>query len=213
MSIKNAKYIFNGAKDLGKDIEFKKNGMIDSWAKKVLDDTVAHLEMIEKMGWDDSNGLDVSGLPAPLPGPGLKQSIHANLPDPLSPDTVLYVWLRGDTKGRSTTVKAPPLPAGMPPTAKAATATSLKATINLSTTGEAVTFTATVTVSGGGTAAGAVTFMAGNTTLGTGNLDSSGAATFSTSALSAGIYSVVAVYGGSPGCQGSTSEAVTLVAH
>jgi hypothetical protein len=55
--------------------------------------------------------------------------------------------------------------------------------------------------------------MAGNTTLGTGSLDSSGTAAFSTSALSKGIYSVVAVYGGSAGCQGSTSSAVTLVAH
>jgi hypothetical protein len=169
--------------------------------------------MIEKMGWDDSSELDVSGLPAPLPGPGLKQSIQVNLPDPPAPGTVLYVWLRGDTKGRSTTIKAPDLPAGTLPTAKAATATSLKAEIKRSTTGHAVTFTATVTVPGGGTAAGAVTFMAGNTTLGTSVLDSSGTAAFSTSGLSAGIYSVVAVYGGSPECQGSTSAAVTLVAH
>lgn len=179
------------------------------------------LEMIEKMGWDDSNGLDVSGLPAPLPGPGLKQSIQVNLPDPLSPDTVLYVWLRGDTKGRTTVIKASELPADALPTPtsapkaarKAATATSLQAAIKPSTTGHAVTFTATVTVSGGGNAAGTVAFMAGNTTLGTSILDSSGTATFTTSALSAGIYSVVAVYGGSPGCQGSTSAAVTLVAH
>jgi hypothetical protein len=96
---------------------------------------------------------------------------------------------------------------------KAATATSLKAVISPSATGHVVTFTATVTVPGGGNADGAVAFITGNTTLGTGSLDSSGAATFSTSELTAGIYSVVAVYGGSPGCQGSTSEAVTLVAH
>jgi beta-lysine 5,6-aminomutase alpha subunit len=50
MSIKNAKYIFGGAKDLGNDIEFKPNGQIESWAKKVLDDTLAHLEMIDKKG-------------------------------------------------------------------------------------------------------------------------------------------------------------------
>jgi beta-lysine 5,6-aminomutase alpha subunit len=50
MSIKNAKYIFNGAKDLGNEIEFKKNGMIEKWADKVLSDTLAHLEMIEKKG-------------------------------------------------------------------------------------------------------------------------------------------------------------------
>ena len=176
--------------------------------------TGQNLEMIEKMGWDDNNGLDVSGLPTPLPGPGLKQSIGINLPDPLSPDTMLHVWLRGDTRGRNTIVKAPELPADAPPVpAKAATATSLKAAINPTATGHAVTFTATVTVSGGGTAAGAVTFVAGNTTLGTGNLDSSGTATFRTSGLKAGIYSVAAVYGGSATCQGSTSAAVTLVAH
>jgi hypothetical protein len=182
--------------------------------------TGQNLEMIEKMGWDDSNGLDVSGLPTPLSGPGLKQSIQVNLPDPFSPDTMLYVWLRGDTKGRTTIVKASDLPVGPPPSAsppkastKAATATSLNAAFNPTATGQAVTFTATVTVSGGGIAAGTVTFMAGNTTLGTGSLDSSGTATFSTSALSAGIYSVAAVYGGSAGCQGSTSATVTLVAH
>lgn len=50
MSIKNAKYIFNGAKDLGKDIEFRKNGIIDSWAEKVLEDTLKHLLMIDKKG-------------------------------------------------------------------------------------------------------------------------------------------------------------------
>ena len=50
MSIKNAKYIFNGARDLGKEFEFKKSGKIESWAAKVLDDTHQHLSMIEKKG-------------------------------------------------------------------------------------------------------------------------------------------------------------------
>lgn len=50
MSIKNAKYIFNGAKDLGKDIEFKSSGIIQNWAEKVLDDTFQHLENIDKKG-------------------------------------------------------------------------------------------------------------------------------------------------------------------
>ena len=50
MSIKNAKYIFNGAKDLGRDIEFKRDGIIEKWAEKVLDDTLKHLEMIDKKG-------------------------------------------------------------------------------------------------------------------------------------------------------------------
>jgi beta-lysine 5,6-aminomutase alpha subunit len=50
MSIKNAKYIFNGAKDLGKDIEFKPSGIIQNWAEKVLEDTLQHLQMIESKG-------------------------------------------------------------------------------------------------------------------------------------------------------------------
>jgi beta-lysine 5,6-aminomutase alpha subunit len=50
IAIRNAKYIFNGAKDLGKDILFQKNGIIESWAAKVLDDTVAQLESVESKG-------------------------------------------------------------------------------------------------------------------------------------------------------------------
>lgn len=50
VAIRNAKYIFNGAKDLGKDIEFKKDGIVDSWSKKVLNDTVKQLEDIHQQG-------------------------------------------------------------------------------------------------------------------------------------------------------------------
>ncbi|MGK5089501.1 lysine 5,6-aminomutase subunit alpha [Bdellovibrionota bacterium FG-2] len=50
MSIKNAKYIFNGAKDLGHEIEYKPHGIISEWARKVLSETLAHLEMIEGKG-------------------------------------------------------------------------------------------------------------------------------------------------------------------
>ena len=50
MSIKNAKYIFNGAKELGNEISYKPGGMVEKWAAKVLDDTLAHLEMIGSKG-------------------------------------------------------------------------------------------------------------------------------------------------------------------
>ncbi len=50
MSIKNAKYIFNGARSLGRDITFNSGGIIESWAAKVLDETLAHLEMIRAKG-------------------------------------------------------------------------------------------------------------------------------------------------------------------
>jgi len=50
MSIKNAKYIFNGARSLGVDITYNRGGIIDHWAAKVLDETLAHLEMIRSKG-------------------------------------------------------------------------------------------------------------------------------------------------------------------
>lgn len=50
MSIKNAKYLFNGAKDLGRDIEFKRGGIIDRWSQKVLGDTITLLERIQGQG-------------------------------------------------------------------------------------------------------------------------------------------------------------------
>lgn len=83
--------------------------------------TGQNLEMIEKAGWDQTNGIEIGGLPTPIPGPGQKQSLPMTLPDPLpnapNAEAVLYVWLRGDKQGRATTIKAPPLPVSgvMPP--------------------------------------------------------------------------------------------------
>jgi hypothetical protein len=72
--------------------------------------TGQNLETIERTGWDENNGAKVSSLPAPLPGPGLKQSLQLLLPDPPKPQATLYVWLRGDPHARATTIQAPPLP-------------------------------------------------------------------------------------------------------
>ncbi len=77
--------------------------------------TGQNLELIEKLGWDELGGQEVSGLPVPMRGPGLKQSIQMQLPDPPSPDAVVYVWLRGDKQARKTTIKAPALPPAPPP--------------------------------------------------------------------------------------------------
>lgn len=73
-----------------------------------------NLELLAKLGWDASNAVTVSELPAPLPGPGLKQSIEVNLPDPPDPSGNLYVWLRGDKQARATTIQAPALPTPAP---------------------------------------------------------------------------------------------------
>jgi hypothetical protein len=64
-----------------------------------------NLEMIEKVGWDNTNGVAVSALPAPLPGEGQKQRLLVDLPAPSNPSPTLYLWLRGDKEGRATTVK------------------------------------------------------------------------------------------------------------
>jgi concanavalin A-like lectin/glucanase superfamily protein/Big-like domain-containing protein/Kelch motif protein len=78
--------------------------------------------------------------------------------------------------------------------------------------GQSVTFTATLT-SGGNPITSAsgetVTFSDGTTTLGTGTLNSSGQATFSTSTLAVGVHSIRAAYGGDGSFAGSTSPPLT----
>ncbi|MDR2292285.1 MAG: lysine 5,6-aminomutase subunit alpha [Prevotellaceae bacterium] len=48
LSIENAKYIFNNMKNIGDEMEFKKDGIMQSRARKVLDDAIALLEILEK---------------------------------------------------------------------------------------------------------------------------------------------------------------------
>ena len=90
----------------------------------------------------------------------------------------------------------------------ATTTTALSSSANPSTFSQAVTFTATVT-SGSGVPTGTVTFKDGTATLGTGALDGTGHATFTTSALSVASHSITAVYGGDASFNGSTSSALT----
>ncbi len=93
----------------------------------------------------------------------------------------------------------------------AATKTSLGASAAQITLGQAVTFTATVApLSGSGTPTGSVTFSDGATQIGTGTLNSSGTATFSTSSLGVGSHSVTAVYSGDTNFSASTSAAAPV---
>lgn len=79
--------------------------------------TGRNLEMIEKVGWDQSTGVDVQGLPTPVPGEGQKQTLSITLPEQSGPPSDLYLWLRGDTTGRATTLKNPaPTGQSSPPT-------------------------------------------------------------------------------------------------
>jgi hypothetical protein len=75
--------------------------------------------------------------------------------------------------------------------------------------GASVALTATVS-STAGTPGGTVTFTSGSTTLGTGTLNASGAASLNTTALPAGTNTVTAVYAAAGNFAASTSTAVTV---
>src|SRR5262249_30831428 len=96
---------------------------------------------------------------------------------------------------------------------QASTTTTLGAPATVMAPGQEVTFTATVkpTAPGGGTPTGSVTFLNRTTSLGTVSLDSSGAATFTTSGLPAGAQAITAVYGGDSNFTGSQGTATQTV--
>ncbi|MGA9332951.1 MAG: Ig-like domain-containing protein, partial [Rudaea sp.] len=94
-----------------------------------------------------------------------------------------------------------------------ATTTALVSATNPSVFNQSVTFTATVTATAPavGTPTGTVNFLDGATNIGSGALDASGVATFSTSTLSVATHPITAVYAGDTNFQTSTSAAVSQV--
>lgn len=83
--------------------------------------------------------------------------------------------------------------------------TSLSASSLSATAGQSITFTATVTDSSG-IPSGAVTFLDGGTTIGSADLDQSGAAAFSTTQLPVGSDSITAQFAGNDSVSASTSS-------
>ncbi len=92
---------------------------------------------------------------------------------------------------------------------KTATTTALQASASTVNSGQQVTFTATVTGSGG-TPTGTVNFLDGGTQIGSGTLNGSGVATFSTTSLAVGAHSITAAYLGDSNFAASTSSAVNV---
>ena len=88
---------------------------------------------------------------------------------------------------------------------------SLTSSNDPSLVGQSVTFTATVTPPSGNSLkpSGTVTFYDGSTSLGTGTINTSGQATFATSALSAGSHSITAKYAGDSNFNTATSPVLT----
>lgn len=64
------------------------------------------LQMIEKTGWNAKTGYPVQGIPTPVPGSELQQTLKIELPwPPPAPEAPVYVWLRGEDHGRRTNAK------------------------------------------------------------------------------------------------------------
>ncbi len=93
------------------------------------------------------------------------------------------------------------------------TAVALNSSANPSTSGQSVTFTATVaaTPPATGTPTGTVDFLDGTTTLGSGTLNSSGVATYSTTSLAVGTHSITAAYQGDQTFAAGTSAPVSQI--
>src|SRR5207248_3099536 len=96
--------------------------------------------------------------------------------------------------------------------AKASTSTVLVSSANPAVSGQGVTYTATVSGSGLGNPTGVVIFSDGGTSIGQGNLSTTGSTTtasFSTSNLSIGSHTITAAYGGDSNYTASAAGALT----
>jgi large repetitive protein len=92
---------------------------------------------------------------------------------------------------------------------QATTQTALNVAPNPALVLAPITFTANVT-GNGGTPTGSVNFLANGNVIGSGAVNTSGAATFTTSTLAAGTYAITASYMGDTNDAGSTSSPVSL---
>jgi hypothetical protein len=64
------------------------------------------LDTIEQAGWDAQHGLPVQSIPDAVAGEPQKQLLQIQLSWPApAPHAPVFVWLRGEAKGRPTGVK------------------------------------------------------------------------------------------------------------
>ncbi len=97
-----------------------------------------------------------------------------------------------------------------PASTQQATNLTLNVTPNSLAAGASVTISATTSSAGSAMPSGTVTFLAGGASLGSGTLNSAGLASFTSSSLTAGSYSVTAAYVGDSNFAPVTSNSVTL---
>lgn len=68
--------------------------------------TGRNLQTIAKTGWNSSTGFEVSSIPVPVPGNPQEQTLSIEMPwPPPVPQAPVYVWLRGEQKGRKTSAR------------------------------------------------------------------------------------------------------------
>ena len=68
--------------------------------------TGEELHHIAKAGWDERQGRPVAGIPTPFPDAPGKQTLRIALPWPSpEPHAPVFIWLRGEAKGRPTQVR------------------------------------------------------------------------------------------------------------
>lgn len=64
------------------------------------------LQMIDKTGWNPNVGYPVQGIPTPVRGNLQEQTLKIEMPwPPPSPQAPIYIWLRGESKGRITAMR------------------------------------------------------------------------------------------------------------
>jgi len=65
-----------------------------------------NLETIAKTGWDAQTGIATDSIPTPAADGGSIETLRVEEPWPApAPHSPLYIWLRGEEKGRATTAK------------------------------------------------------------------------------------------------------------
>jgi hypothetical protein len=142
------------------------------------------------------------------PGGIIGQFVNPNNGQALTDGQTLTVNNVNFRYNQSTT--AATLTALAAPTPTATTTSLPTSSSNPSFVGNPVTFTATVQGAGAAVTSGTVSFFAnGSFLLGTSPLDSTGRATFTTSGLAAGTYSITAAYNASVAYTPSTSAALS----
>jgi hypothetical protein len=156
-------------------------------------------------------GTTTDSFPAPAPAPGTHTTLASAFTG-IDANGTWSLYVVDDATGDSGSISGGWSLTITTEEAAEATSTAVVSSLNPSTTGSNVTFTATVTSGGSPVTDGTVTFSEAGTTLGGPvAINSSGQASFSTSALTEGSHLITATFDGAPGFLTSTGTVTQTV--